>query len=81
MRTDREGVGHSTLISLLLRNPAETSAPFYDALRVSKGPSLGTSFTLACPYVLLAHYDELEWAAECGVDQHLIRLSVGDDYL
>jgi len=77
MRTDREGVGHSTLISLLLREPEKNSAAFYDALRVSKGPSLGTNFTLACPYVLLAHYHELEWAASCDVDQHLIRVSVG----
>ncbi len=77
MRTDREGVGHSTLISLLLREPEKNSAPFYDSLRVSKGPSLGTNFTLACPYVLLAHYHELEWAASCDVDRHLIRVSVG----
>lgn len=77
MRTGREGVGYSTLISLLLREPAKNSAPFYDALRVSKGPSLGTNFTLACPYVLLAHYHELEWAASCDVDRHLIRVSVG----
>jgi cystathionine gamma-synthase len=77
MRKGREGVGHSTLISLLLRSPEEYSEKFYDALRVNKGPSLGTNFTLACPYVLLAHYEELEWAAECGVDQHLIRISVG----
>ena len=77
MRTEREGVGHSTLISLLLHEPEKNSAPFYDALRVSKGPSLGTNFTLACPYVLLAHYHELEWAASCDVDKHLIRVSVG----
>ena len=77
MRSDREGVGHSTLISLLLREPEKNSAAFYDALRVSKGPSLGTNFTLACPYVLLAHYHELEWAASCDVDKHLIRVSVG----
>ena len=34
---------------------------FLDALDVPKGPSLGTNFTLACPYTLLAHYGELEW--------------------
>ena len=50
---------------------------FYDALEVSKGPSLGTNFTLACPYVLLAHYNELEWAEECGLPKHLLRVSVG----
>ncbi len=80
MRSDRQGVGRSTLISLLLRNPENASPQFYDALRINKGPSLGTNFTLACPYVLLAHYHELEWAAECGVDRHLIRISVGLEY-
>jgi cystathionine gamma-synthase len=49
----------------------------FNALRVSKGPSLGTHFTLACPYTQLAHYDELDWAADCGVPAHLLRVSVG----
>ncbi len=31
--------------------------------QVAKGPGFGTNFTLACPYTLLAHYTELEWAA------------------
>jgi cystathionine gamma-synthase len=34
-------------------------------------------FTLACPFTLLAHYTELEWAESCGVSRHLIRISVG----
>ncbi|MDG1060227.1 MAG: PLP-dependent transferase, partial [Synechococcus sp. cluster3_bin.96] len=49
----------------------------YDRLAVCKGPSLGTPFTLVCPYVLLAHYDELPWAKACGVPSHLLRVSVG----
>ncbi len=49
----------------------------YDALEVCKGPSLGTAFTLVCPYVLLAHYEELAWAKSCGVPSHLLRVSVG----
>ena len=49
----------------------------YDALRISKGPSLGTEFSLACPYTLLAHYDEMDWVENCGVPRDLIRLSVG----
>jgi cystathionine gamma-synthase len=44
---------------------------------VAKGPSLGTNFTLVCPYTLLAHYNELPWAEEFGVDRFLIRVSVG----
>jgi cystathionine gamma-synthase len=50
---------------------------FYDALELCKGPSLGTCFTLVCPYTLLAHYHELDWAAQFGVSAQLIRVSVG----
>lgn len=72
----REGAGYGGLISFTLKN--EKKAPkVFDALEISKGPSLGTEFSLACPYTLLAHYDELEWAEGCGVPKDLIRLSVG----
>ncbi|RWA06558.1 hypothetical protein EKO27_g8541, partial [Xylaria grammica] len=50
---------------------------FYDALETAKGPSLGTNFTLTSPYVILAHYNELDWAASFGVDPNLLRISVG----
>lgn len=68
--------GGGGLFSLVFDDPARAPR-FFDALRVSKGPSLGTNFTLACPYTLLAHYDELEWTAQCGVPAHLVRVSVG----
>ena len=55
----------------------ERAVAFYDALDVAKGPSLGTNFTLCCAYTLLAHYKELEWAAEYGVVEDLVRISVG----
>ena len=35
---------------------------------MAQGPGFGTNFTLACPYTLLAHYHELDWAASCGVE-------------
>lgn len=50
---------------------------FYDALRVAKGPSPGTNFTLACPCTPFAHYAELDMAAGYGVVEHLVRISVG----
>jgi hypothetical protein len=50
---------------------------FFDALDVAKGPSLGTNFTLACPYTLLAHYHELDFAMEYNVQPNLLRVSVG----
>ena len=73
----RAGGGHGCLFSVVLKDAATASPRFYDALRVCKGPSLGTNFTLACPYALLAHYDELDWAESCGVDRHLVRVSAG----
>jgi cystathionine gamma-synthase len=69
--------GWGALITFLPKN-AETNSPLiFDRLAVCKGPSLGTVFTLACPFTLLAHYMELEWAESCGVSRYLIRLSVG----
>ena len=68
---------YGSLFSIKLAGSEADSARFYDRLRVSKGPSLGTHFSLACPYTLLAHYDELDWAEDCGVPRDLIRLSIG----
>jgi len=33
----------------------------------------------ACPYTLLAHYGELDWAKSCGVEANLVRVWVGLD--
>jgi cystathionine gamma-synthase len=60
----------------VLRKPRRTPR-VYDALRLNKGPSFGTPFTLVCPYTLLAHYHELEWAEGCGVPANLLRVSCG----
>jgi cystathionine gamma-synthase len=73
----REGGGFGGLLSFVLKDAGERSPDYFDRLNVSKGPSLGTNFTLACPYTLLAHYDELAWAESCGVDRFLIRVSAG----
>ncbi|KAJ7147529.1 pyridoxal phosphate-dependent transferase [Mycena crocata] len=50
---------------------------FFDALSCHKGPSLGTNFTLACPYAVLVHYTEMDWAASFGVEETMVRVSVG----
>lgn len=86
------GGGYGFVLSMRFSSPGKAIA-FHDALDVAKGPSLGTNFTLACrspshfilplligsagPYTLLAHFKELEWAAEYGVVEHLVRISVG----
>lgn len=72
----RKGGGYGGLLSFLLKAPKKTPK-VYDALRLSKGPSFGTTFTLVCPYVMLAHYRELEWAEACGVPANLLRVSCG----
>ncbi len=73
----RPGGGWGALITFQPRHAAVASPRIYDRLEVCKGPSFGTVFTLACPFTLLAHYTELDWAEACGVSRHLIRLSVG----
>jgi cystathionine gamma-synthase len=73
----RPGGGWGALITFLPKNARTRSPEIYDKLPIAKGPSLGTVFTLACPFTLLAHYTELDWAESCGVSQHLIRISVG----
>ena len=79
--------GLGCLFSVVLADPGDAnktqaqedreSQVFFDALRVWKGPSLGTNFTLSCMFTLLAHYDELDWAETFGVDRRLVRVSVG----
>jgi cystathionine gamma-synthase len=69
--------GYGGVLSVVLADGTRTAPPFFDALAVNKGPSLGTNFTIACPYTILAHYDELAFAEKCGVSSHLIRVSVG----
>ena len=73
----RPTAGFGCLLSFELNDGPLKAQRVYDALRVSKGPSLGTDFSLVCPYTLLAHYDELDWAESCGVPAHLLRVSVG----
>lgn len=72
----KEG-GWGGLVTFLPRHAERAAPAIYDRLELNKGPSLGTVFTLACPFTLLAHYTELEWAEACGVSRYLIRLSVG----
>jgi cystathionine gamma-synthase len=73
----RPGGGYGGLFSLLLKNAERTAPRFFDALRISKGPNLGTNFSLCCPYTILAHYNELDFVERCGISRYLVRVSVG----
>ncbi|CAN3355644.1 cystathionine gamma-synthase [Diutina catenulata] len=68
--------GYGGLISFLFHDQ-ECAINFFNAVNLHKGPSLGTNFTLACPYAILAHYQELDDIAQWDVDRNLIRISIG----
>lgn len=68
--------GYGGLLSVVFHRKADAMM-FYDTIETAKGPSLGTNFTISSPYVVLAHYAELDWVASLGVDPDLIRISVG----
>ncbi|KAJ1820346.1 DExD/H-box ATP-dependent RNA helicase dhh1, partial [Coemansia sp. RSA 2599] len=69
--------GYGGLLSVDFVGSEEASRVFYDGLACCKGPSLGTNFTLASPYTILAHFTELDWAARYGVSPYLVRISIG----
>jgi len=71
--------GYGGLMSIVLNDAPNTTPRVFDALEVCKGPNLGTHFTLCCPYTILAHYTELEFAEQCGVSRWLLRISVGTE--
>lgn len=73
---DRKAGGYGGLFFLTFTSKAASQA-FFDNLPCYKEPSLGTNFTLACPFTILAHFTELEWAARYGVEEGLVRVSVG----
>ncbi|KAL9096437.1 MAG: hypothetical protein Q9165_001434 [Trypethelium subeluteriae] len=68
--------GYGGLLSCTFYSLPEAMT-FYDNLDTEKGPSLGTNFTLASPFVILAHYNELDWAESFGAERNLVRFSVG----
>lgn len=72
----RPNGGYGGLLSVVFHHHHQ-AVTFYDSIQTAKGPSLGTNFTLASPYVLLAHYQELEWVSSFGIEPDLVRISVG----
>ena len=76
LRCKRPEGGYGGLFSLTFTS-LDASMAFYDALPCYKGMNLGTNFTLASAYTALAFHDRLEWAAQYGVEEGLVRISVG----
>ncbi|MEX1045155.1 MAG: PLP-dependent transferase, partial [Chthoniobacterales bacterium] len=71
--------GYGAVVSFLPHHAAENTPHIFEKLRLSHGISLGTKYSLVSPYVQLAHYHELAWARECGIDPHLLRIAVGTE--
>ena len=70
-----ENGGHSGLMSLEFHSEEEANR-FFDELEITKGPSLGTYYSIACQYTWLAH-KPLSDAEKFGVKRHLVRISFG----
>jgi cystathionine gamma-synthase len=73
----KPGGGYGGLFSIDLHDAAHRAPAVFDALQISKGPNLGCNFTLCCPFTLLAHYQELDFAERCGISRYLLRVAVG----
>jgi cystathionine gamma-synthase len=71
--------GYGAVLSFLPHDAAKNTPRIFENLRLSHGISLGTKYSLVCPYVQLAHYQELPWAKECGIDPCLLRVAVGTE--
>ncbi|SCW02979.1 LAFE_0G00276g1_1 [Lachancea fermentati] len=76
VRNQRGGYGCMFSLAFYAEEEAEL---FFNSLKIYKGPSNGTNFTLACPYVHLAHHFELEDVSKFGADSSLVRVSVGQE--
>ncbi|KAF8535288.1 pyridoxal phosphate-dependent transferase, partial [Trichophaea hybrida] len=70
------GGGNGYLLSIVFHQD-EVARRFFHGLDVDKGPTLWTDFTLGCFYTILGHPEELQWAAEYGVGEFLVQMSVG----
>lgn len=71
-----------SMITIEVKKPV---AKFYDACRISKGPSFGMDITLMSPFMYMAHYDIIssdtgrEELMAYGINPDLIRISVGTE--
>ena len=79
-RVRRPGAGAGALITIELRGDMRA---VYDRLAVGKGPSFGLRYTLAAPFLWLAHFEEVTTEQgragirAAGLDPDLLRVSVG----
>lgn len=76
------GGGPGAMVSFHLNVPLEQ---VYDRLKIAKSPSFGTSFSMICPFLYLAHYDLVstqkgrQMLISNGLHPELLRLSTGTE--
>ena len=68
--------GYGGLFTLEFESEKAASV-FFNNLDVHKGPSLGVVVTLAQPYVQTVFAREKAWAASYGLNETIVRISVG----
>lgn len=74
--TDEFEPGFGSVFGVDFDSTVHASA-FFDNLPVCKGPSFGANVTIALPYVQLVMQDQKEWARGHGLNETLIRISIG----
>ncbi|OAA35705.1 Cys/Met metabolism, pyridoxal phosphate-dependent enzyme [Beauveria brongniartii RCEF 3172] len=68
--------GFGSVFGVDFETTVQASA-FFDNLPVCKGPSFGANVTIALPYVQLVMQKQKEWARGHGLNETLIRISIG----
>ncbi|KAJ7118756.1 pyridoxal phosphate-dependent transferase [Mycena epipterygia] len=69
--------GYGSLLAVTFTS-LEAAKVFYSALQCYKGTTLGTVFTLATAFSVLGFRpDQMKWVEDHGVEESLIRFSVG----
>ncbi|KYK61306.1 hypothetical protein DCS_02448 [Drechmeria coniospora] len=74
--TDEFAPGYGGLFTIEF-DTVRAAARFLDAVPLHKGPSIGANVTLVLPYVQMVFQTEKEWAARNGVNETIVRISVG----
>lgn len=68
--------GYGGFLSVDFHTVAAASA-FFDELPFYKGPSFGGDITITIPYAQLVLQQEKAWASSHGLNETLVRISVG----
>lgn len=74
--TDEFEPGFGSVFGVDFESTIQASA-FFDNFPVCKGPSFGANVTIALPYVQLVMQKQKEWARGHGLNETLIRISIG----